>query len=51
MFGIELQLQHEQASSLISLTNKKAQFTVALKRYLQTHYFNSIEKFVLIKRS
>jgi hypothetical protein len=36
-------------SNLRSLMNKKAQFKVALKRYLNTHPFNSVEEFITIK--
>jgi hypothetical protein len=36
-------------SSLKSLTNEKAEFKVALKRYLNTHSFYSVDKFLLSK--
>jgi hypothetical protein len=36
-------------SDLRSLTNKKAQFKVALKRYLNIHSFYSVEEFLTIK--
>jgi hypothetical protein len=36
-------------SNLSSLTNKKAQFKVALKRYLNTHFFYSVEEFLTFK--
>jgi len=36
-------------SNLRSLTNKKAQFKVALKRYLNTHSFYSVDEFVTFK--
>jgi hypothetical protein len=37
------------ASNLRSLMNKKAQFRVALKRYLNTHSFFSLEEFLMFK--
>jgi hypothetical protein len=36
-------------SDLRSLMNKQTQFKVALKRYLNTHYFYSIEEFLPFK--
>jgi hypothetical protein len=36
-------------SNLRSLTNKKAQFKVALKRYLNTHSFYCVEEFLTFK--
>jgi hypothetical protein len=34
-------------NSITSLISRKAQFKVALKRYLVTHFFNSVDKFVI----
>jgi IS1 family transposase len=36
-------------SSLTSLVNKKSQFKVALKRYLNTHSFYSVDEFLMLK--
>jgi IS1 family transposase len=36
-------------SNLTSLTNKKSQFKVELKRYLNTHSFYSVEEFLTFK--
>jgi hypothetical protein len=36
-------------SSLTSLVNKKSQFKVALKRYLNTHSFYSVDEFLMFK--
>jgi hypothetical protein len=36
-------------SSLKSLMNEKGEFKVALKRYLNTHSFYSIDEFLLSK--
>jgi hypothetical protein len=36
-------------SSLKSLKNEKAEFKVALKRYLNTHSFYSVDEFLLSK--
>jgi hypothetical protein len=36
-------------SNLRSLMNKKAQFKVALKRYLNTHFLYSVEEFITFK--
>jgi hypothetical protein len=36
-------------SSLKSLKNEKAEFKVALKRYLNTHAFHSVDEFLLSK--
>jgi hypothetical protein len=37
------------SSNLRSLTNKKVQFKVALKRYLNTCSFYSVEEFIMFK--
>jgi len=36
-------------SNLRSLMNKKAQFKIALKRYLNTHSFYSVEELLTFK--
>jgi hypothetical protein len=36
-------------SSLTSLVNKKSQFKVALKRYLNTHSFYSVDEFLMFE--
>jgi hypothetical protein len=39
------------ASNLTSLMDKKAQFKVSLERYLNTHSFYSVEKFLTFKNA
>jgi hypothetical protein len=40
---------HSPPSNLESLTNRKAQFKVTLKLYLNTHSFYSVEEFLMFK--
>jgi len=47
MFGIRI--FNSLPSNLRSLMNEKAQFKVALKRYLYTHSFYSVEEFITFK--
>jgi HKD family nuclease len=44
-----IKLLNSLPSSLKSLVNKKAEFKVVLKRYLNTHSFYSVEEFLMFK--
>jgi hypothetical protein len=48
-YYVGIKIFNNLPSGLKSLMNEKAQFKVALKRYLNTHSFYSVDEFLLSK--
>jgi len=48
-YYVGIKIFNSLLTNLRSLMNKKAQFKVALKRYLNTHSFYSVEEVLMFK--